>query len=45
MYCTITLRTIPTTIPAGTTIIRTYLYFVGTSGTIQIGRYELNKVS
>lgn len=41
---TITLRTAPAIVPAGTTAIRTYLYFVGAGGTIRVGRYELNKV-
>lgn len=41
----VVLRTIPSVIPIGTTAIRTYLYFVGTAGTIQVGRYELKNLS
>lgn len=40
----VVLRTIPALIPTGTTAIRTYLHFVGASGTIQVGRYELKKL-
>lgn len=39
------LRTVPTVVPTGTTTIRTYLYFVGASGTIRCGRFELLKVA
>lgn len=41
---TAVLRTIPAVVPAGTTAIRTYLHFVGTSGTIRVGRYEVKKL-
>lgn len=41
----VTLRTIPVAVPVGTTIIRMYIYFTGTSGTIRVGRFELKKVS
>lgn len=42
---TITMRTVPTVVPDGTTIIRTYLFFVGTGGTVRVGRYELVKLA
>lgn len=41
----ITLRTVPTIVPAGTNIIRTYINLVGAGGSIRIGRYELMKLA
>lgn len=35
------MRTEPTIIPAGTTVLRNYFYLYGTAGTIRIGRYQL----
>lgn len=41
---TVILRTIPATVPVGTTRIWTYLWLVGTGGTIKAGRYEVKNL-
>lgn len=38
------LRSVPTAVPAGTTLIRPYVTLAGTAGTVRVGRFEIRKL-